>query len=809
MKVGSLALVLILGACAPDGDGGGDVGGGGRSGARQDAGADGGESAPGLTSHRLAAGEGGEESEASLGMVPAEATLAGFVGRESCAECHSEQVERFTDSHHDLAMQPADESTVLGDFADASYTHFDTTSRFFRRDGGFWVATDGPDGKLHEYSVAYTFGVFPLQQYMVLFPGGRLQVLPLCWDSRLSSAGGQRWFHLYPDEAIVAGDVLHWTGPNQNWNYQCAECHSTGLVKNYREASDDYATTWTEIDVSCEACHGPGEEHLAWARQEHPEGPDMGLAVTLKDESLGLWEFLDDTGIATRSTPRSSRAQSETCARCHGRRSLIEQRHRFDRPLLDNQLPSLIDEGLYYPDGQPLEEVYVHGSFLQSPMHQAGVTCSDCHDPHALTVRGQGNTMCAGCHEPQAFDRVEHHHHEQGGEGAACVACHMPSTTYMVVDERSEHRFSVPRPDLSGELGTPNACTTCHEAEPASWAAAAALEWWGDGRRETRHHGQVLAAARRHDLGAERALSRLVADDDAADMVRATALVLLAEFPGAVSSETVVTAGHGGPLLRLAAARAGEVLPAEERWAALAPLLGDELLAVAIEAARALAGVPLQGGEPEQPEQLELMLEEYRRVQRLTAERPESQLSLGLLAARLGDWATAEAAYLNGARLGPDFQPLPINLADLYRLLDRDEEGLAVLQAAQQRAPQSPSLNHARGLALVRLGRYDEALPPLELAALAAPEDSRFSYVWAVALASLGDLDRAIEVLSGASADHPFERELLYALVSYQAQAGAVDEAQATVRRLLALDPDDPTTLQLLRRIQGQPAEDG
>ena len=780
MKAGSLALALILGACAPDGDGG--------------------ESASGLASHGLGA---------ALGVVPTMAPLPGFVGRASCAECHAEQVERFTGSHHDLAMEPADEGTVLGDFADASFAQFGTTSHFFRRDGGFWVHTDGPDGQLHDYQISYTFGAFPLQQYLVLFPGGRLQVLPLCWDSRPAEAGGQRWFHLYPDEAIAAGDVLHWTGPNQNWNYQCAECHSTGLVKNYREASDDYATTWTEIDVSCEACHGPGAEHLVWARQEHPEGPDLGLTVTLKDESMGLWELSGETGMATRSTPRTSRAQSETCARCHGRRSLLEQRHRFGRPLLDNQLPSLLEEGLYHPDGQPLDEVYVNGSFLQSAMHGAGVTCSDCHDPHALTVRGEGNTMCAGCHAPQTFDRVEHHRHEQGSEGGSCVACHMPATTYMVVDDRRDHGLSVPRPDLSAELGTPNACTSCHDDEPASWAADAALQWWGSERRETKHHGQIIAAARRGDLGAERALSQLVADDAAAAMVRATALVLLSEFPEAVSPEIVVAARDGEPLMRLAAARAGEVLEPTERWAALAPLLGDELLAVRIEAARSLADVAPDDGDVEQLATVELMLGEYRRVQRLTAERPESQLSLGALAARLGDWATAEAAYLRGAHLGPDYQPLPINLADLYRHLDRDGEGLAVLEAALERAPGSPSLHHARGLALIRLGRYEQALPALELAATAAPDDRRFSYVWAVALASVGDLNRAIEVLDRASAAHPFDRELLYALVSYRAQAGAVAEAMATLRRLLALDPDDPTTLQLLSELKGPPAEGG
>lgn len=144
---------------------------------------------------------------------------AAYLGREACAECHADETEAWTGSHHDLAMQPATPATVLGDFDDASMEHDGVVSRF-RRDGDrFLVTTDGPDGALTEFEVAYVFGFDPLQQYLVAFPDGRYQVLPTCWDSRPAEQGGQRWFHLYPDEAVPAGDILHWTGPNQNWNH--------------------------------------------------------------------------------------------------------------------------------------------------------------------------------------------------------------------------------------------------------------------------------------------------------------------------------------------------------------------------------------------------------------------------------------------------------------------------------------------------------------------------------------------------------------------------------------------------------------
>ena len=145
---------------------------------------------------------------------------------------------------------------------------------------------------MHEYRIDYTFGVYPLQQYLVAFPGGRFQALPLAWDARPKDQGGQRWFHLYPDEKIAHDDELHWTGINQNWNWMCADCHSTNLVRGYDLKTDSYHTTWSALNVSCEACHGPGSGHVAWAKAgADAADPARGLTVLLHDRGEGQWQF--------------------------------------------------------------------------------------------------------------------------------------------------------------------------------------------------------------------------------------------------------------------------------------------------------------------------------------------------------------------------------------------------------------------------------------------------------------------------------------------------------------------------------------
>jgi len=733
---------------------------------------------------------------------------AGYLGREACAGCHPAQDALWRGSDHDLAMQVADRETVLGNFDNATFTHFGVTSSFFEREGKYFVRTEGPDGALHDYQVAYTFGVRPLQQYLVAFPGGRYQTLSLSWDARPAADGGQRWFDLHPDEKIAPDDELHWTAPNFNWNFMCAECHSTNLRKNYLLEEDRYETTWSEIDVACEACHGPGSRHVAWAEtlsqgETAENGSDKGLVVQLKDADAATWVTDMQTGLSKRSTPRQSRVEIETCARCHSRRSVVSDDYVYGRPLMDTHRPALLEEGLYHADGQIEEEVYEYGSFLQSKMYREGVTCRDCHDPHSLAARGSGNGVCAGCHLPERFDTPSHHFHVAGSPGAQCVECHMPAKNYMVVDPRRDHSLRVPRPDLTVKIGTPNACNGCHADRTASWAAEAIAERYGRARFAEEHFGEALYAGRNGLAGAEQALVRLADDPTMPGMARATAVSLLQRYLSPQSLPAVQRALESGdPLVRAAALGALEAVEPSSRLLMAYPLLSDPVRFVRLEAARALAAVPAEQMDPVQMAGRARGLEEFRIAQMANADRPGYHLNLGVVYQQLGDLEEAEDALRTALRLDPAFAPAYVNLADVYRQRNRDGEGERVLREGLTVAPNDAALHHALGLLLARQQRAEEAVEELGRAVALLPGDARYAYVYGVALHSIGETDRAVAVLDGAHQRHPADRDLLIALATISRENGSTSAAVEYARKLVALSPQDPAARQLLEQLQ-------
>jgi tetratricopeptide (TPR) repeat protein len=704
-------------------------------------------------------------------------------------------------------MQPADAATVLGDFDDTTFAHGDVTTTFFRREEQHWVRTDDATGELVDFPVRYTFGVEPLQQYLVEVEGGRLQALGIAWDTRPSAAGGQRWFHLYPDQDISHDDALHWSGLYQNWNYMCAECHSTDLRKNYDPASGTYDTTWAEIDVACEACHGPASTHVKLAQDlaALPPPPDWrsGLVVALRGDREAEWIMDMETGIATRSPAGSDAHQIDACAPCHSRRAQLTDDSSPGAPLLDGHRPALLEPGLYFADGQIQDEVYVWGSFVQSRMYRAGVVCSNCHDPHSLQVRGEGNSACAGCHLPERFDTPEHHHHDVDGAGAACVECHMPARTYMVVDPRHDHSFRVPRPDLAGPVGAPDACTSCHDDKSPEWADASLRDWYGDDRRDTAHPGEVLALGRSGGPGAGDALAELALDESAPAIVRATALALLGPLVERQHLEVLQRAIRDrDPLLRFGALRAIDVLPIEARVGMAGSAISDPLLAIRLEAARMLAGAPDELLAPTDRRNLASALAEYRLSLRLRSDHPEAWLAMALLEQAEGALTAADSAYREALELDADFVPALVNLADLRRLQSRDEEGEALLARALEIAPDLAEAHHALGLLRVRRQDLSAALPALAKAAELAPGQVRFAYVYGVALESDGKIDEALAVLAAAQRRQPDSRELLQALVSFSVRHERREEALEWVRRLAAVAPDDAAAQRLLRELE-------
>jgi hypothetical protein len=692
--------------------------------------------------------------------VPADAvSRATYVGRATCAECHESETRQWQGSHHDHAMEVATEQSVLGDFDDSSFTRMGVTTRFFRQGDQFFVNTEGPDGKYHDYEIAYTFGVDPLQQYMIQFDDGRVQVLRIAWDTKR-----EQWFYVPPpdvlDERIEPGDPMHWTGISQNWNTTCAECHSTNLQKNYDLSQDQYHTTFSEINVSCETCHGPGSTHVELARNR----------TLFWDRNVGY-------GLP-RLKGKDPTAEIETCATCHSRRSLVHANYRPGEPYLDNFEPSLLHEGLYHADGQILDEVYVYGSFLQSKMHAKGVRCTDCHNPHSLELKFTGNKLCGQCHQPGRYDTPSHHHHPVGSAGAQCIECHMAAQTFMVVDPRRDHSFQVPRPDLSVELGTPNACNNCHTkpAETPAWAAGQVRDWYGEKRADDPHWAHALAAARNGDPDAHTLLTEVIERQHSPAIVKATALDLLSGLanPG---DQSLFRSGLHSPsdLVRAAAVRGIPISSADQIGKDLAPALRDPRSTVRFAAAMRLVDMPRAELNSQQRDQLDRVIKEYRDSQANHTERAASHLNLGNLDRRLSNNEAAEASFRTAIRLEP------------YLTGPRSE--LASLMESQGINPEE-----------VGALRRDE-LELLKRDAKLLPDSAATFYRLGLMYFLLGDLDQAQDTLQTACELAPQSYDFLMALALLQERRQQWTAAIESLKKMQQLQPDDRRTRQIYKRL--------
>ena len=745
-----------------------------------------------------------------------DASAATFVGSETCAGCHQAQAKQWHSSQHKHAMDHASEKTVLGDFTDASFDYYGVRSRFFRKDDKYLVETDGPDGKLAVFEVKYTFGIDPLQQYLVEFPDGRLQALSIAWDSRSKDEGGQHWFHLYPNENIKHDDILHWTKLNQNWNFMCSECHSTGVRKNYDAANDRYNTTWAEISVGCEACHGQGSHHVAWARDQgrwwsfgKHEDRSKGLAVHFDERSDVRWRQDPRTGNPQRNVaPGTLRKEVETCGLCHARRAEFSEDWVPGRWLSDTHAVSELGRGLYYQDGQMLDEVYNYGSFKQSRMFAAGVTCSDCHDPHSAKLKESGDGVCLQCHSSDKYATATHNHHDDAKTPIACASCHMPAHTYMVIDTRHDHSFRVPRPDLTAKLGTPNACANCHKDKSAEWAAAAIESWYGPDRRGFQKYAEAFHGAWSDQPDAATLLAAVAADRNTPAFARASALTDLAP---SLSPSNGNLAREGlldpDPMVRIGALDMLENVPASPIWPLVSPLLTDPSRGVRIRAASLLAAVPTANQPAADRQKFESAAAEFVGAQRFNADRPESLSALGSFFAKRARSADAEAEYKAALRLSPQYIPAAINLSDLYRSLGRDSDSEKALRTAIAAAPPDPGLHYSLGLALVRLKRADEALAELRKATELDPGQARYAYVYAVAQHSAGLGNEAMATLKENLARHPNDRDTILALIGFSRESGDINSALDYAERLQQIAPDSPGLAGLIQDLRSQAAK--
>jgi tetratricopeptide (TPR) repeat protein len=727
-----------------------------------------------------------------------------FVGSEKCADCHSSEARLWRGSQHKAAMDHATDKSVRGDFDGASFEYHGVRSRFFRSGDRFLVETDGADGKPATFEVKYTFGIDPLQQYLVEFPDGRVQALSIAWDTRPKEQGGQRWFHLYPDTAVTHLDPLHWTKLHQNWNFMCAECHSTGVRRNYDAAADRFASSFAEISVGCEACHGAGSRHVAWATGGKRGDPGTGLVVNFDERTGVTWNADPSSPLPRRSAPPALlRKEVETCGLCHARRGQLAEDWKPGQWLAQTHRVTLLDRRLFHADGQMRddEETYNYAPFKLSKMFAAGVTCSDCHDPHSGKLKATVDATCGQCHVPATYETVAHRRHE--GVGLTCASCHMPLRSYMVVDRRHDHGFRIPRPDLSVKFGTPNACNDCHRDKPAQWAADRIAGWFGARKPGPLALAAAFGAAWTDQPDAQALLAAIASSPDVSGFARASSL---AELPSPDADLARRALADPDPVVRLGALDMLEGLPAGQLWSVAGTGLTDQVRGVRIRAAELLASVPASGLSKADREVFAGAAAEFVSAQRLNADRPEARTALGNFAARQGNVGEAEAEYRAALRLDPQFAAAAVNLADLYRDRGRDNEGAQVLREAIARSAQNASLHHALGLTLVRLGRSDIALDELRRAAELDPARARYAYVYAVGLQSAGRRGDAVAVLKANLQLHPNDRDSLAAMVNFSRENGDVAGALEYAQRLARQLPGDAGLARLIDDLRRLPA---
>ncbi len=721
-------------------------------------------------------GWGGEGSETPAVTLQ----TPDYVGSQSCSTCHADQVAAWRDSHHGWALRAADEVNILGDFEDSTFDHAGVRNRFFRRGGKSFVETEGPGAALVEYEIKYTVGIEPLQQYLVEIDRGRLQVLDVAWDT-----SAKRWFHLYPNAKTSPGDGLHWTGPYKSWQARCAVCHQTNFSKGYDPQNKTYQSEWSELTVGCEACHGPGGSHIAWAKTSVETGADsgntgFGLAVTFSEGKDG------------------ARAEIELCGQCHSRRAPLNgDSAPASASFADHYNLALLRDGLYYADGQIDDEVYVLGSFLQSKMFARGVGCTNCHEPHTARLVAEGNDVCTQCHNSQGraefptlpkatYDTSEHHKHQAGSEGAQCVSCHMTAKNYMIVDPRRDHSFRVPRPDLSIKIGSPNACTSCHTSETAEWAATTIETWYPRGRWRGPHYGEVLHAGQtRSDPETTKNLIALAADRGRPAIVRASAINLLAtRLDEEVGQALTVHVEDSEPLVRNAAVAALKTAPSAIRGTLVAPRMNDASRSVRLAAARATIDIPLTGLTTEERRIVEQVRADLLSTLLSLADYPETQMQIGGLALTLRNLRAADAAFREAARMDPQQLDAWMSRARISLTQGNPQRASAILEQALGENPGSALLRQSRANVLIQFGALNAALEELNEAERLKPDEPSILVDIATIYTLRGENEKALESLKAAlvkGADGP---DVLDLLAVTNRRLGRFEEARGFAREL-------------------------
>ena len=696
----------------------------------------------------------------------------GYVGAEQCATCHQSEYDNWMGSHHQMAMLPATSEHVLGDFNNVEFQQDAYKMRFFMNGEKHMVNAIDHDSVYQDLEVLFTFGFEPLQQYLVDGGDGKLQALTVAWNSEEN-----KWMDLYPELKIHHSEWLSWSGNSMTWNAMCADCHSTAYRKNFNIKMDEYSSTWAEINVACEACHGPGKEHIA-------------LVTNGSDSKGGL----------SMTTDLSQIELVDACAPCHSRRTAITKYFDPKKKYLDQYSPALISPRLYHEDGQIDEEVYVYGSFRQSKMYHRGVKCIDCHDPHSTKLKIEGNDLCSSCHELDKYNVFGHTMHGPNSEGAKCVNCHMPGKLYMVNDYRHDHSFRAPRPDLGVKYGTPDACTKCHTDQTQEWAAKAIEEKFGPDR--SYHFSDVLLAANSGEQKDVAMLALASGDTSVPSFVRASMIEKLSYYRDEEALKAIVKGlKDEDPLVRLASINAFSYLSQEDQINLMTPHLQDENRAIRIAAARNMAAVPTAELHPDHASALSSAIVELRNALEVNADLRDGLFAYGMYLEKIGMREKALAVYLECIEKDDLFNNARLNASAVLNGMGRNEEALVLLEDIVRQEPESAHAHFALGLLQAEMQNMSDCVVSLGKATALDSTQSRYWYNYGLAFASIKKRNEAIQAYGQVLLIEPDHIPALKALTIMHWELGMKEKAYVLAQKMQQLVPKDPQVKSMVAQL--------
>ena len=692
---------------------------------------------------------------------PARQALAGST---SCRECHQQFYELWSTSHHGLAMQPY---TI--EFARQNLTSNQTPVRIGKHtyipcvgENEGWILERKPDGQMR-HRIVHVMGGRNIYYFLTPMERGRLQTLPVAYDLRAkewfdTAASGVRHFPGAESDA-----PLHWTDPAYTFNTSCYSCHVSQLAKNYDVKTDTYRTTWAEPGINCEACHGPGQEHIDVCRSAKADPAPDDLRI-----------------ISTKSF--STKQTNAMCNSCHAKMSPVSASFGPGDRFFDHFDLITLEHRDFYPDGRDLGENYTMTSWRMSPCVKAGqLDCTHCHTSsgrYRFKNAKNPNAACLPCHQERVQNVTDHTHHDVNSTGSQCVACHMPTTDFARMT-RSDHSMRPPTPATTLKFESPNACNLCHEDKDAAWANDHVKKWHKkDYQRPVLEQASLVDQARRGNWDRLEAILAYISSPGRDEIVATSLLRLLSGCESQMKWPVVIQIlqEDASPLVRAAAAQTLEGYVTDESLRVLAEATSDEYRLVRVRAATALSEINVEQLPSEYQTSVKHATTELLEALGAHPDDYASHYNLGNFYMRRLDQEKALASYETAIKLRPDFVPPYVNIAFIHNAMGHNDRAEASFRKAIALDPNNAVVHLNLGMLLGEMKRSKDAEKAFRAALTADPNLAVAAYNLGVLLAS-DQPSESLQWCRKAYLLRPNEGRYGYTYAFYLFQQGSVEQA--------------------------------